>query len=1247
MSYNWYKSGNTIYGTNAGDNTGFNVGLSRDGSTLAIGSPYFDGVGINNGVVRVYQKAGSDWIQIGSDINSESNVDYNGYSVKLNADGTVLAIGSILNDGSSVDTGSVRVYAWNGVSWMRRGADSQLDGAVANDRFGHSIYLSDDGNILAVGIPGSGTSDAGMVKVFFWNGTIWTQRGGNIILSGSTQFGNDVSLSANGDILAASSLTGNSGVFIWNGTTWTQRGTVSNSTNIRSKISDDGNILITTSTSTVFSYIWNGTSWISRGSTLVPFTGSSTNNTYDINIDGTANILAATKSGAGTRIFFWDGTSWIPRGSDIVYSGSSVSISSNGNSLAIGNSLADLNADIDVGSVEVYNWELNPTPTPTMTSTLTPTPTVSCVSGKSWNSFSMPSDRSWSSIAYGNNKFVAVASNSNIGAISDDGFNWSTITLPTTSSWKDVVYGNSMFMAVSDSIVIVSNDGINWTTVSSPIDVPVSGYQITNKTISNAVYGSSLFVVSIFGYDNSGWRATMVFSSTDGQTWTMRIVREWSPSYGSVIHFKAYFNNGIFYTLLSLSETRNTWCFRSSNVIDWVESTFGFQTLSSSYGNGLFLLVGQSISSSSSTIYYTSTNLINFTSRTMNALVNLQQDHIIYANNLFISLSSGSNIASISADGLSWSSVSLSSSSFWSDIAYGNGITSAIAPGSIGSSSWCLYGLPTPTITPTQTNTPTNTLTRTASPTTTSTPTITRTATRTPTTTPTNTRTPTVTLTSTVTSTETPTVTPTSTETPTVTPTSTENPTVTPTSTETPTVTPTSTETPTVTPTNTETPTVTPTNTETPTVTPTNTVTSTETPTVTPTNTVTSTETPTVTPTSTETPTVTPTSTETPTVTPTITSTVTATVTSTVSATITRTATSTTTTTPTNTRTPTTTPTNTITPTNTVSPTTTVTPTNTTTSTQTLTPTNTSTPTNTITQTGTATPTNTTTPTNTSTPTNTKTPTPTPTRPKPLRILKKIQFFKHLGLSNIVIDSLPTHILNQINTIYGVDGQGSYLSWSRNNSLNTLNILEQYKTYLIISKHNNPNYTLYDTTDIIDYSTFDVLDQNISIQTYRGKTPLIISSSSIRSNLLKIIGVDTSGLSYIVWDSLLTENSLSVLQPNTGYLFFSKVAPTTLWTDTLQLSNNWTYRKDNLLVLQFIPTNINSNIILSIPTIDTKQLPSSGQPYPIPLSATVIFGGSTIGSLNFVPAYLNTNITLTVNNSTYLSIVKNGQIIFS
>jgi hypothetical protein len=332
-----------------------------------------------------------------------------------------------------------------------------------------------------------------------------------------------------------------------------------------------------------------------------------------------------------------------------------------------------------------------------------------------------------------------------------------------------------------------------------------------------------------------------------------------------------------------------------------------------------------------------------------------------------------------------------------------------------------LCGLPTPTVTTTNTvtptktptNTPTETPTQTATPSTTATAGLTPTATETqtptptetPTQTPTNTETPTPTNTETPTPTNTETQTPTPTETPTNTPTETETPTptqtVTPTNTET--STPTQTETPTNTPTNTETqtptptetPTNTPTETETPTptqtVTPTNTETSTPTQTETPTNTPTNTETPTQTATPTMTPTpsvtigLTPTATETQTPTPTETPTNTPTNTETPTNTPSNTETPTQTVTPTNTETPTNTPTNTetptptVTPTNTETPTPTVTPTNTETPTQTVTPSNTETPTPTITPTNTETPTQTATPTNTETPTQTSTVTPTVT----------------------------------------------------------------------------------------------------------------------------------------------------------------------------------------------------------------------------------------------------------------------------
>jgi surface protein len=107
----------------------------------------------------------------------------------------------------------------------------------------------------------------------------------------------------------------------------------------------------------------------------------------------------------------------------------------------------------------------------------------------------------------------------------------------------------------------------------------------------------------------------------------------------------------------------------------------------------------------------------------------------------------------------------------------------------------CGLIVPTPTVTPTNTNTPTQTNTNTP------TPTVTETPTQTPTVTETSTPTPTVT--------ETYTPTPSVTETSTPTPTVTETPTNTPTVTQTPTPTTTNTETPTPTPT--PTPTQTPT----------------------------------------------------------------------------------------------------------------------------------------------------------------------------------------------------------------------------------------------------------------------------------------------------------------------------------------------------------------------------------------------------------------------------------------------------
>ena len=106
------------------------------------------------------------WQQLGADLDGEAMDDWSGESVSLSSDGSVLAIGATLNNGSGGNAGHVRVYAWNGTAWQQRGAD--IDGEAEYDHSGSSVSLSSDGSVLAIGATGNdGTgTDAGHVRVY-------------------------------------------------------------------------------------------------------------------------------------------------------------------------------------------------------------------------------------------------------------------------------------------------------------------------------------------------------------------------------------------------------------------------------------------------------------------------------------------------------------------------------------------------------------------------------------------------------------------------------------------------------------------------------------------------------------------------------------------------------------------------------------------------------------------------------------------------------------------------------------------------------------------------------------------------------------------------------------------------------------------------------------------------------------------------------------------------------------------------
>jgi hypothetical protein len=171
---------------------------------VAIGAYANAGNGTNAGHVRIYQNTNSTWTQIGQDIDGEAPEDYSGWSVSMNSDGSIVAIGAMFNDGNGSDAGQVRVYQNINGTWTQMGQD--IDGEEADDESGRSVSLNSDGTIVAVGAPynnGSGT-ESGQVRIYQYLDGIWTQIGQDV--DGEEEyndFGKSVSLSSNGLIMAA------------------------------------------------------------------------------------------------------------------------------------------------------------------------------------------------------------------------------------------------------------------------------------------------------------------------------------------------------------------------------------------------------------------------------------------------------------------------------------------------------------------------------------------------------------------------------------------------------------------------------------------------------------------------------------------------------------------------------------------------------------------------------------------------------------------------------------------------------------------------------------------------------------------------------------------------------------------------------------------------------------------------------------------------------------------------------------
>ena len=226
----WVQTGSDIDGEAAGDLFGASVSLSSDGTRVATGARMNDGSFSNAGHVRVYDLTDGAWVQTGSDIDGEAAVDYSGSSVSLSSDGTRVAIGAERNDGddeTSSGRGHVRIYNLKDGAWVQTGSD--IDGEAADDYSGSSVSLSSDGTRVAIGADGH-DDDKGQVRVYDLTEGAWVQAGSNIDgAAADDTFGSSVSLSSDGTRVAIGAegndnFAGGVRVYDWTDGAWVQAG---------------------------------------------------------------------------------------------------------------------------------------------------------------------------------------------------------------------------------------------------------------------------------------------------------------------------------------------------------------------------------------------------------------------------------------------------------------------------------------------------------------------------------------------------------------------------------------------------------------------------------------------------------------------------------------------------------------------------------------------------------------------------------------------------------------------------------------------------------------------------------------------------------------------------------------------------------------------------------------------------------------------------------------------------------------
>mmetsp|Transcript_16662 Transcript_16662/g.36432 ORF Transcript_16662/g.36432 Transcript_16662/m.36432 type:complete len:1057 (-) Transcript_16662:135-3305(-) len=321
----WFPMGSAIPEFRSVEQCPYSVALSSsaaDDSTTTVAIPNIFGNG--SGTVHIFQYSTTvgDWIKLGSALEGSLERQDFGSAVALR--GTRLAVGSRrfgLNHIEAVaepNTGTVQVFTYNSTreEWIQigqtlTGEDTELPGDLCQleDAFGRALAFSGgEGNILAVGAPGSDCFGKGHVTVFCLNSTgLWQRVGQSIRGHG---LGTGVALSSDGHTLVtASRLDKSVQTFRYDGESdrWEQQGQKLQPDDVLSdfgssiSLSGDGSTLVVGDPEgyergRLLVYTFDSETWIQKGPDLL---GEGSRDTQGASVAISANgaVIAAGAPG--------------------------------------------------------------------------------------------------------------------------------------------------------------------------------------------------------------------------------------------------------------------------------------------------------------------------------------------------------------------------------------------------------------------------------------------------------------------------------------------------------------------------------------------------------------------------------------------------------------------------------------------------------------------------------------------------------------------------------------------------------------------------------------------------------------------------------------------------------------------------------------------------------------------------------------------------------------------------------------